>query len=89
MITHVRFQTTVVIGGVETNEWSADRPGHSRLANGVTVRPGNAALGEGRESLVFECRIGKDAYDVEVPRSNIAHVIRTPAEAPADGKAKK
>lgn len=82
MITHVRFQTPAVIGGVDTIEWSTASPASTRLAGAITARAGNADRGESRDSIVFECRIGKDAYDVEVKASNIAHVIRSVDPAP-------
>lgn len=90
MITHVRFQTSVVIGGVDTIEWAAATPASTRLVGAIAARAGNADRGESRDSIVFECRIGKDAYDVEVKASNIAHVIRSvePQQAAQPGKDK-
>lgn len=93
MITHVRFQTPVVIGGVDCNEWFLAKPGSTALAGKIIARPGRPELGEGIESIVFECRIVKgDWYDVEVKASNIAHVIRSvepqPASQPAKDKTK-
>ncbi len=93
---HVRFQTSVVIGGVDKIEWSATNPATSALAGAIAARAGRDDRGESRDSIVFECRIGKDAYDVEVPKSNIAHVIRSvepqqaaqPAPAGAKEKAR-
>ena len=69
MITHVRFQTSVVIGGVDKIEWSATNPAATALAGAITARVGNADHGESRDSIVFECRIGKDSYNIEVPKS--------------------
>lgn len=78
MITFVRFKFPVTIGN-ETNEWAADKPHVTSYAGKITPRPGNPDLGEFRDSLVFEVRIGKPEahHDVEVPRANIAHITRS------------
>jgi hypothetical protein len=85
MITHVRFRHPVSLGGTDHSEWSMDRPHSTPLAGKITARAGNPDLGEPRDSIVFECRIAKDHYDVEVPRSNIAHIIR-PVVVKSEGK---
>ena len=85
-ITHVRFQHPVNLGSVDHSEWSADRPSSTPLAGAIKPRAGDPDRGEPRDSIVFECRIGKDAYDVEVPRSNIAQIIRPAPPVPAESK---
>lgn len=83
-INHVRFRSPVSLGSVDSPEWSADRPSSTALAGKIACRPSEISR-DGAAGLVFECRIGKDHYDVLVPWSNIAHVIQT---VPAQGAKK-
>lgn len=78
MITYIRFKFPVTIGGA-TDEWAHDRPHVTANAGKITPRAGIPDLGEFRDSIVFEVRVGVPAawHDVEVPRGNIAHIIRT------------
>lgn len=87
MITYVRFKSSINLGGA-TDEWAHDRPNVTAHAGKITPRPGNPDNGEFRDSIVFEVRIGKPEawHDVEVPRANIAHIIRTPPVPKQEGK---
>jgi len=87
VITYVRFKSPVTLGS-ETNEWAHDRPGVTSYAGKITPRAGNPDNGELRDSIVFEVRVGKAEahHDVEVPRANIAAIIRTPPQPKQEGK---
>lgn len=74
---HVRFLRPVTIGSVEHEQWSRAAPGSTALAGKIDARRGDPKRGEHPDSVVFEVRIiPSDPYDVEVPLTNIAHVIR-------------
>lgn len=79
MINHVRFKSVVSLGSTDVSEWSRERPSSTQLAGKIDVRHSDQQR-DGVVGLVFECRIGKDAYDVVVPWSNVANVIQTPPQ---------
>jgi hypothetical protein len=83
-ITHVRFRSPVTLGA-EVDEWSSSNPHSSAYRDAIKPRPGNPDLGEPRDSLIFEVRIGKpeNHHDVEIPRGNIASITRAAPVAPA------
>lgn len=88
-ITYVRFIRPVSLGNSDRDEWSASSPASTALVGAVQPRVGDPDKGEPRDCIVFEVRQGGDAYDVEVPRSNIAAIRRAaPAKAPAPGAKK-
>lgn len=81
-IVQVKFKTTTFIG-YETLEWSADRPHYGFNAALIRPRSGDPDRGEPRDSIIFEIRVGDPSkyVDVEVPRGNIAQIIRSVVEA--------
>lgn len=85
-IIRVKFHRPVVLGSLPVEEWAADRPSVSGLTGKIAPRVGRTELGELTSSLVFEVRMGAEAYDVEVRESNIADITR---RAPEKAKEKR
>lgn len=89
-ITYIRFVRPVSLGSADRDEWSAESPASTALIGAIKPRMGDPDKGEPRDAVIFEVRQGSAAYDVEVPRSNIAAIRRNAPEAkPAATAGKK
>ncbi len=89
-IISITFRSPVSLGGLSTEQWHAERPGSTAMVGKVSPRPGSRQRGDRwDDSFVFEIRNGSDAYDVEIPASNIAQVNRAPTAVATDGKEKR